>query len=187
MPASRRRSTTLAQQRRLAFASRTPGRTQHINLFELGPKGAPEALLADLPGYGYAAVERAAKLRWQEVMAEYLAVRRNLPAWCMLVDSRHRLHRAGPAAAGPDRAPGGDRRGQAAGAADQGDKLSRRDAQRALNLAQAALAERATADADIGVALFSALSRQGLSDTALLLRQWVPPAAAAPQGAVAPA
>jgi GTP-binding protein len=67
------------------------------------------------------------------------------------------------------------------------DKLSRRDAQRALNLAQAALAERATADADIGVALFSALSRQGLSDTALLLRQWVPPAAAAPQGAVAPA
>jgi GTP-binding protein len=77
----------LAQQRRLAFASRTPGRTQHINLFELGPKGAPEALLADLPGYGYAAVERAAKLRWQEVMAEYLVVRRNLHGVVQLVDS----------------------------------------------------------------------------------------------------
>ena len=49
----------LAQQKRLAFASRTPGRTQHINLFELGPKDAPDALFADLPGYGYAAVERA--------------------------------------------------------------------------------------------------------------------------------
>jgi GTP-binding protein len=35
---------TLAQQRRLAFASRTPGRTQHINLFEVGPKDAPDAL-----------------------------------------------------------------------------------------------------------------------------------------------
>ncbi|MFO0125012.1 MAG: GTP-binding protein, partial [Betaproteobacteria bacterium] len=39
----------LAQQKRLAFASRTPGRTQHINLFEVGPKGAPNALFADLP------------------------------------------------------------------------------------------------------------------------------------------
>src|SRR5690348_14214189 len=53
---------TLAQQKRLAFASKTPGRTQHINLFELGPKDAPDTLFADLPGYGYAAVERAAKL-----------------------------------------------------------------------------------------------------------------------------
>src|SRR5678816_4943839 len=60
----------LTQQKRLAFASKTPGRTQHINLFELGPKLAPDALFADLPGYGYAAVERSKKLRWQEVMAE---------------------------------------------------------------------------------------------------------------------
>jgi GTP-binding protein len=79
----------LAQQKRLAFASKTPGRTQHINLFELGPKDAPNALFADLPGYGYAAVERGAKLRWQAVMAEYLAVRRNLAAIVLLVDARH--------------------------------------------------------------------------------------------------
>ena len=39
---------TLAQQKRLAFASKTPGRTQHINLFEVGPKGAPDVLFADL-------------------------------------------------------------------------------------------------------------------------------------------
>src|SRR5215217_4063461 len=39
----------LTQQKRLAFASKTPGRTQHINLFELGPKMAPDALFADLP------------------------------------------------------------------------------------------------------------------------------------------
>ena len=63
---------TLTQQKRLAFASKTPGRTQHINLFDLGPKIVPNALFADLPGYGYAAVARGAKLRWQKVMADYL-------------------------------------------------------------------------------------------------------------------
>src|SRR6187431_2523512 len=68
----------LTQHKRLAFASKTPGRTQHINLFELGPKVGADALFADLPGYGYAAVERGKKLRWQQVMAEYLEVRRNL-------------------------------------------------------------------------------------------------------------
>ncbi len=78
----------LTQQKRLAFASKTPGRTQHINLFELGPKLAPDALFADLPGYGYAAVERSKKLRWQQVMAEYLEVRRNLTAIVVLLDSR---------------------------------------------------------------------------------------------------
>ena len=57
-------------------------------MFELGPKDAPDALLADLPGYGYAAVERAAKLRWQQVMADYLAVRRSLAGVVLMVDSR---------------------------------------------------------------------------------------------------
>src|SRR5437763_9037229 len=79
---------TLTQQKRLAFASKTPGRTQHINLFELGPKLTPNALFADLPGYGYAAVARDAKLRWQQVMADYLEVRRSLAGIVLLVDSR---------------------------------------------------------------------------------------------------
>ena len=78
----------LAQQKRLAFASRTPGRTQHINLFEVGPKDAPDALFADLPGYGYATVERGAKLRWQAVMADYLQWRRPLHGVVMMIDSR---------------------------------------------------------------------------------------------------
>src|SRR5678816_2086063 len=65
----------LTQQKRLAFASKTPGRTQHINLFELGPKLAADALFADLPGYGYAAVARGAKLRWQEVTVSYTHLR----------------------------------------------------------------------------------------------------------------
>ena len=55
---------TLTQQNRLAFASKTPGRTQHINLFALGRRSQTDAVLADLPGYGYAAVPQADKLRW---------------------------------------------------------------------------------------------------------------------------
>ena len=65
---------TLTQQKRLAFASKTPGRTQSINLFSLGKQGVTDAILADLPGYGYAAVPKQDKLRWQQVMANYLVM-----------------------------------------------------------------------------------------------------------------
>ena len=54
---------TLTQQKRLAFASKTPGRTQSINLFTLGKQGVTDAVLADLPGYGYAAVPKQDKQR----------------------------------------------------------------------------------------------------------------------------
>src|SRR5262245_15419653 len=79
----------LAQHRRLAFASKTPGRTQHINLFSVGPLDAPDAIWVDLPGYGFAAVERASKQRWQAVVADYLAERHNLTGLVMLIDARH--------------------------------------------------------------------------------------------------
>jgi GTP-binding protein len=79
---------TLTQQRQLAFASRKPGRTQHINLFSLGRQGTTDAVLADLPGYGYAAVPRQDKIRWQQVMANYLVTRENLRAVVLLCDPR---------------------------------------------------------------------------------------------------
>ena len=81
----------LTQQKRLAFASKTPGRTQHINLFALGRQGQTDGVLADLPGYGYAAVPKQDKLRWQQVMANYLVSRPNLRAVVMLCDPRHGL------------------------------------------------------------------------------------------------
>ena len=83
---------TLTQQTRLAFASRTPGRTQHINLFALGRAGATDTVFADLPGYGYAAVPLADKQRWQRVMASYLVQRRQLAAVVLLCDARRGLH-----------------------------------------------------------------------------------------------
>ena len=168
---------TLAQQKRLAFASRTPGRTQHINLFELGPKDAPDALFADLPGYGYAAVERSAKLRWQEVMAAYLQYRRSLTGVVQMVDARlgltdldqRLLTLLSP------RVRGGEVRLLVL--LTKADKLNRREAQAALQAVQEALAPLSADAADVGVALFSALSRQGLEDVAEHLYAWAHPAA----------
>lgn len=171
---------TLAQQKRLAFASKTPGRTQHINLFELGPKAAPDAWWADLPGYGYAAVERAAKLRWQEVMADYLAIRRSLSGVVLLLDSRlgftdldaRLLRWIGPRV----------RTGEVKLLCllTKADKLSRKEADAALAQAQDVIAKAGTEQSDMSVTLFSALKRQGVSDVAELLHAWAHPNKAQP-------
>lgn len=166
---------TLAQHRRLAFASRTPGRTQHINLFALGPKDAPDALFTDLPGYGYAAVERAAKLRWQEVMAEYLALRRSLHGVVLMIDSRlgfTDLDRRLLAWVGP-RVTSGEVRLLVL--LTKADKLNRREADAALAAAQDVLSEFAGEHADVGVTLFSALSKRGVVDVAEVLHGWTHP------------
>jgi GTP-binding protein len=77
----------LANQGRLAFTSKTPGRTQQINFFRL----RSGALLADLPGYGYAAVPLALKRHWQAFLARYLATRQSLVGLVLVVDARHSL------------------------------------------------------------------------------------------------
>ena len=164
---------TLAQQKRLAFASKTPGRTQHINLFALGPKDAPDAYFADLPGYGYAAVERAAKLRWQQVMADYLAVRRSLSGVVLMVDPRlglTDLDRQLLAWVAPRVGTGEVR---LLVLLTKADKLSRKEADAALRAGKEALAELSTDDADIGISLFSALKKIGVDDAATTLRSWV--------------
>ena len=165
----------LAQQKRLAFASRTPGRTQHINLFEVGPKDAPDALFADLPGYGYAAVERSAKLRWQAVMADYLQLRRPLHGVVLMVDSRlgfTELDRNLLEFIAPRLANGEVR---LLALLTKSDKLNRSQGQVALAKAQDVLAEVSTESSDIGVTLFSALSRRGLDDVAEALHGWIHP------------
>ena len=163
---------TLAQHRRLAFASKTPGRTQHINLFDLGPLGAADGRWADLPGYGYAAVARGAKLRWQQVMADYLAMRHVLAGIVMLVDCRHGFTPLDQQLLDfvAERVGRGEVRLLVL--LTKADKLNRNQQARALAQAQKALGELATDASDISVSLFSALSRQGLGDAALTLRQW---------------
>lgn len=168
----------LAQQKRLAFASRTPGRTQHINLFEVGPKDRPDALFADLPGYGYAAVERSAKLRWQEVMSDYLQLRRNLHGVVLMIDSRlgfTALDRRLLALLAPRLANGEVR---LLALLTKCDKLNRSETQAAVRAAQDVLGDVSTDNADIGVTAFSALSRLGLGDVAQAIRGWTHPAEA---------
>jgi GTP-binding protein len=77
----------LAQHTRLAYVSKTPGRTQHINFFRLRSGG----LLADLPGYGYAAVPDKTRRHWQRFLAEYLSARPPLVGLVLVMDIRHAL------------------------------------------------------------------------------------------------
>lgn len=177
----------LARHKRLAFASRTPGRTQHINLFALGPKDASDALWADLPGYGYAAVQRAAKLRWQQEMAEYLALRRNLHAVVLLLDSRlglTELDRQLLAFISPRVATGEVR---LLALLTKADKLSRREAQEVLDRTQQGLQPLSQEPADVRLSLFSALKGTGLEDVAHTLRQWCATDAPAETPCAAPA
>ncbi len=158
---------TMTQQKRLAFASKTPGRTQSINLFALGKQGTTDAVLADLPGYGYAAVPQEAKRRWQQVMANYLVSRANLRGVVMLCDPRLGLTELDEALLEVIR-PRVEQGLDFLVLLTKADKLSRQEANKALSIArlQAAGGE---------VKLFSALKKQGLDDVALTLWQWTHP------------
>ena len=71
----------------LARVSKTPGRTQMINMFEL----SDEHRLADLPGYGYAKVPLSVKERWQKTIDGYLESRQCLKGLVLIMDIRHPL------------------------------------------------------------------------------------------------
>jgi GTP-binding protein len=78
---------TLTNNHKLARVSKTPGRTQLINFFEL----SDTQRLVDLPGYGYAKVSREQKELWQRHLSEYLRERRCLHGLILLMDIRHPL------------------------------------------------------------------------------------------------
>lgn len=90
----------LCNQKKLAFASKTPGRTQHINYFSIGGAHVGQhrkdetrvdeirAMLVDLPGYGYAEVSGSAKLHWQGLLGDYVQKRAQLAALVLIIDSR---------------------------------------------------------------------------------------------------
>ena len=78
---------TLANHVRLAYTSKTPGRTQHLNYFSLGDNN----FLVDLPGYGYAKVPPDVQLHWENLLSEYLQTRRELAGLVVIMDARHPL------------------------------------------------------------------------------------------------
>ncbi|MGB1198588.1 MAG: ribosome biogenesis GTP-binding protein YihA/YsxC [Thalassotalea sp.] len=78
---------TLTNQKSLARTSKTPGRTQLINVFEIGE----DMRLVDLPGYGFAKVPLEMKKKWQKALGEYLEKRECLKGLVILMDIRHPL------------------------------------------------------------------------------------------------
>ncbi|WP_427980540.1 ribosome biogenesis GTP-binding protein YihA/YsxC [Agarivorans sp.] len=76
---------TLTRQKNLARTSKTPGRTQLINVFEI----SEGFRLIDLPGYGFAQVPEEVKKQWQKSLSEYLQERQSLQGIVVLMDIRH--------------------------------------------------------------------------------------------------
>ena len=72
---------------RLAFTSKTPGRTQTINFFDLGDG----TRLVDLPGYGYAKVPKPLRAQWERLVGEYLSAARPIAGVVVVMDARHPL------------------------------------------------------------------------------------------------
>ncbi len=152
----------LAGRKRLAFFSKTPGRTQTINFFDLGDR----ARLADLPGYGYAAAPQSLRASWDALIGGYLTGRRSLAAVVVLMDARrpltandrHFLEWLRPVEA------------RRLVLLSKSDKLSRAEGAETLASTRAALDEAAmTAD----VMLFSSKSAEGVEETRALLEGWL--------------
>ncbi|MDB5932430.1 MAG: GTP-binding protein HSR1-related protein [Polaromonas sp.] len=158
---------TLTQQHRLAFASKTPGRTQSINLFSLGKQGVTDAVLADLPGYGYAAVPKEAKYRWQKVMGNYLQTRDNLQAIVLLCDPRLGLTELDEILLDVIR-PRVEDGLKFLVLLTKSDKLNKTEAAKALQIVKL---QAGGGD----VKLFSSLKRQGVEEVAQHLWDWAHP------------
>ncbi len=152
----------LAGRKRLAFASKTPGRTQMINFFELGEAGR----LADLPGYGYAKVAQALRSTWDDLIGGYLTGRRTLAGVVVLMDARRPLtdnDREFLEWLRPVDVP-------RLVLLSKSDKLSRAEAARTAVRTRAALDKAAMTSE---VILFSSKNGTGVDETRALLDEWL--------------
>ena len=150
----------ITQRAGLARVSRTPGRTQLINFFEL----APERRLVDLPGYGYAKVPERVRLHWLALMEHYFNVRESLVGLMLIVDSRRGLSAQDVAMLEWILS-----RGRFAHVLlTKADKLNRRDSLRVLKDTMAA-----GADAAVSAQLFSAHAKQGIDEAREVMDRWL--------------
>lgn len=164
---------TLAGQR-LAFVSKTPGRTQLINFYRVGDR----SFLTDLPGYGYARVPAAARADWEQLLGGYLQTRPALRGLALIMDVRHPLTDL-------------DRRmlawflptGKPVHVLlTKADKLSRSAALQTLARVRRELAALGSDGAQDGsklsVQLFSSLKKSGLEEAERVFAAWLAPFAA---------
>ena len=159
---------TLCNHVRLAYVSKTPGRTQHINFFELANGG----FMVDLPGYGYAQVPEAIRAHWVKLLGDYLQQRQALIGLVLIMDARHPLkpldvqmldffHITGrPVHILLSKA----------------DKLSKNDQIKTLSAVKKALKPFAERQ-QISVQLFSSLKKQGIEEVNNVVAAWFTAAA----------
>jgi GTP-binding protein len=151
----------LTRKNRLAFTSKTPGRTQLINFFALDP----DTYLVDLPGYGYAKVPPAVKAKWENLLSRYLQEREPLVGMVLIMDARHPLtplDRQMLAWFAPTGKPVHILLSKA-------DKLSNSDRARVLREVRQ---ELSTQDG-VTVQLFSSLSRLGAAEASAVIEGWL--------------
>lgn len=152
----------LAGRKRLAFVSKTPGRTQTINFFDLAGRGR----LVDLPGYGYARVPQVVRAQWDQLVGGYLGSRGALAGVVVLMDARH------PFTAHDEHLlqwlqPAGRR---LLVLLSKCDKLSRQERAKVLEAARARLASDPP---PATVLLFSSQSGEGVEEVRALLDGWL--------------
>ncbi|MGB9092852.1 MAG: ribosome biogenesis GTP-binding protein YihA/YsxC [Gallionella sp.] len=158
---------TLANHVRLAYTSKTPGRTQHLNYFSLGKdEGGNNNFLVDLPGYGYAKVPPESKRHWEDLLGEYLQTRAELCGLVVIMDARHPLTEL-------DEnmldwfAPTGK---PVHILLTKSDKLSRQQATLTLNRVKSYLAGHFP---HCTVQLFSSLKKQGVEEAETVIAGWL--------------
>lgn len=153
---------TLCNHKRLAFVSKMPGRTQHLNFFRV----EEGRFLVDLPGYGFARAPKDQKHVWQALIGGYLAKRPQLAGLVLIMDCRHPLTEL-------DRSllewfrPSGK---PVHVLLSKSDKLSRGPSQQTLREVRAELAKMRM---NATVQLFSSLKRDGAEEAEGVLRAWL--------------
>ena len=150
----------ITQRSGLARGSRTPGRTQLVNFFELGAGQR----LVDLPGYGFAKVPEKMRLHWLGLMEHYFNVRESLVGLMLIVDSRRGLSAQDAAMLEWVLS----RQRAAHVLLTKADKLNRRDSQRVLKDTAAACEDTA-----VTAQLFSARAKQGIDEARLVMQGWL--------------
>lgn len=151
---------------KLARTSKTPGRTQLINFFNL----SDTQRLVDLPGYGYAKVSREQKEKWQRDLSEYLQKRQTLQGLVLLMDIRHPLQEFDTTMLN------WAKRGNMPVhiLLTKADKLSRSQAMQSLFAVQKELKQLGL-DKSASVQCFSALKNTGIDDLKTKLQSWLAP------------
>lgn len=153
---------TLCNQTRLAFTSKTPGRTQHINYFDFN-----HGFLVDLPGYGYAKVPAPVRKHWEQLLGQYLQTRKELIGLVLIMDARHPLKELDFLMLDFF----GETKKPIHIVLSKADKLNNQEKARTIKTVNQILNDEGYTN--FTVQLFSALKRQGINDIENTLDKWL--------------